>query len=235
MANRRLLIDAFTVEGSPAVLNEGKRFGRRTSYQVINTPYNYVQRTMDLLLAAVGLVFALPLISVISIAVAVESRGPIFYRQQRVGRGGRRFDILKFRTMIVGAEKLKADLLHLNIMSGPFFKAKNDPRITKIGKFLRSWSFDELPQLINVLKGDMSLVGPRPMLPEEVVELECFDILTVRPGLTGYWQVNGRSDVVDCWEKLEMDRYSIANRGFVFDLKIILKTFSAVLRRRGAM
>ncbi len=234
MAVRPTIAKAFTENHLAIDVNElNPEFFRDLGADVAR--YDSVQRVLDISLSLLGLLILSPLFIALIILVRLDSKGPAFYCQIRVGRNARRFSILKFRTMIVDADSMKKDLLHLNIMSGPFFKAKNDPRVTRLGRFLRSWSLDELPQLINVLKGEMSIVGPRPMLPEEVSKMGCIDILAVRPGLTGFWQVNGRSDVVDCHEKLEMDRIAIRKRGLWFDLKTILMTFSAVLRRRGAM
>jgi lipopolysaccharide/colanic/teichoic acid biosynthesis glycosyltransferase len=179
-------------------------------------------------------VVLLPLIGVIAIAVAFTSGFPVFYIQKRVGRDGKIFSMFKFRTMVRNAHDLKSHLMHLNIMSGPFFKVKNDPRVTKMGKFLRKTSFDELPQLFNVLKGEMSLVGPRPMLPEEVSKLRCYDILSVRPGITGIWQVSGRNEIVNFQKKLAMDRLYVSRRSFTMDLALLFKTIFVVFDRRGA-
>jgi len=169
-------------------------------------------------------------------AIKLTSSGPVFFIQERVGLGKRRFRLFKFRTMVQGADKLMADLEHLNEASGPVFKIKNDPRLTGLGKFLRKTSIDELPQLINVLKGDMSLVGPRPL---PVRDYEGFDEdwhrrrFSVRPGITCLWQVNGRSDIkFEDWMKLDMkyiDEWSI-----FLDFQILIKTIPAVLRGSGA-
>lgn len=166
--------------------------------------------------------------------VLIFSGRPIFYTQWRVGHGGRLFRIIKFRTMVVGAHQMRNDIAHLNNMSGPFFKVKNDPRTTAVGRILRKLSLDELPQFLNVLKGEMAVVGPRPMLPEELEELRCYDILRVKPGITGLWQVSGRSDVTDFNQKLWLDRLYISRRNWLLDFKIIVRTVLVVLRRSGA-
>jgi lipopolysaccharide/colanic/teichoic acid biosynthesis glycosyltransferase len=173
---------------------------------------------------------------VVTLLIKLTSPGPVLFVQERVGLGKRRFRLYKFRTMIQGAEKKLAEVEHLNEMSGPVFKIKNDPRITKIGKFLRKTSIDELPQLINVLKGDMSLVGPRPL---PVRDYNGFDQdwqrrrFSVRPGITCLWQVTGRSNVsFDKWMKLDMEY--IDNWSLILDFKILILTIPAVLRGSGA-
>jgi lipopolysaccharide/colanic/teichoic acid biosynthesis glycosyltransferase len=168
------------------------------------------------------------------VAVALDSRGGVFFRQERLGLGGQSFSIWKFRTMHVGAERLTADLAALNETDGGLFKIRRDPRVTRVGSFLRRWSIDELPQLVNVLLGQMSLIGPRP-LP---VTLEDFAgderrRLLVRPGLTGLWQVSGRSDL--SWEEsVRLDLYYVENWSLAVDAVILLRTVIAVVRRQGA-
>jgi len=167
--------------------------------------------------------------------IKATSKGPVFFVQQRIGYNGRLFNCLKFRTMIENAEEIKKDLKKLNEMDGPVFKIKNDPRITKVGRFLRKTSIDELPQIINVLKGDMSLVGPRPPVPDEVSQYELEDRrrLSMRPGITCIWQVNGRNAIgFDKW--MELDRQYIDNWSLWLDIKILAKTIPAVLRGSGA-
>ncbi|MGN0025449.1 MAG: sugar transferase, partial [Clostridium sp.] len=156
----------------------------------------------------------------------LESKGPIIFAQRRVGLNGKEFKMYKLRSMVANAEDLKEKLVEQNEMSGPMFKIKDDPRITKIGKFIRKTSIDELPQLINVLKGDMSLVGPRPSLPNEVKEFEPWMLrrLEVKPGLTCYWQVMGRNNIdFENWMKLDI-KY-VNERSFWLDIKLIFKTF----------
>jgi lipopolysaccharide/colanic/teichoic acid biosynthesis glycosyltransferase len=164
----------------------------------------------------------------------VSSRGPVFFKQKRIGYNGRTFTLLKFRTMIDGAENLKEFLLDRNEMDGPVFKIKDDPRITKVGHFLRKSSIDELPQLINVLIGDMSLVGPRPPIQEEVLKYKTNERrrLSMKPGITCYWQVNGRNEITfNEWMKL--DKKYIDNWSLWLDFKIMIKTIPVVLKGDG--
>lgn len=189
----------------------------------------------DRLLSAVALVLLLPLLVVIAAAVRLTSRGPAFFKQVRVGIGGRHFVMWKFRTMVTGAEQRLDDLAHLNEHDGVLFKIRDDPRITPVGRFLRRWSLDELPQLWNVLWGDMSIVGPRPPLPSEVERYEDHvrHRLLVKPGLTGLWQVSGRAGVP--WdEAVRLDLYYVENWSLSMDAMVIAKTVAAVIRRQGA-
>jgi len=171
----------------------------------------------------------------VMVAIKLTSKGPIFFKQQRVGLNGRPFHMLKFRSMVVNAEELKAKLAAQNEQTGPVFKMKNDPRITGIGKFIRKFSIDELPQLINVLRGDMSVVGPRPPVPSEVAKYEAWQRrrLSVRPGLTCIWQVSGRNQITfDQWMYLDMQY--IDHWSFLGDLHLIFRTVPVVLTGRGA-
>jgi len=190
---------------------------------------------MDRVAAAFALVLVGPLLLVLLAAVRLDSPGPALFRQQRVGRGNRRFTMLKLRTMSVDAEERREDLVGLNESDGALFKIRNDPRITRVGRVLRRFSLDELPQLINVLRGEMSLVGPRPPLPSEVADYE-FDVrrrLAVKPGLTGLWQVSGRSDL--SWDDaVRLDLRYVDNWSPLLDLQILFKTGRAVLSRSGA-
>jgi exopolysaccharide biosynthesis polyprenyl glycosylphosphotransferase len=196
-----------------------------------------IKRTLDIAVAALLLLLLLPLLVCVAIAVKLSSPGPIFFQQDRIGVNKRRFKILKFRTMVPDAEKLMAHLERRNEVAGPVFKMKNDPRITPIGKWLRRTSIDELPQLFNVLKGDMSLVGPRPL---PVRDYEGFNEdwqrrrFSIKPGITCLWQVNGRSGIsFDQWMLLDLqylDEWSLW-----LDLKILAKTVPAVLRGAGAV
>jgi lipopolysaccharide/colanic/teichoic acid biosynthesis glycosyltransferase len=169
------------------------------------------------------------------IAIKLDSPGPAFFSQERVGLRGRPFRFYKFRSMQDGADGAKVRVLHLNEVDGPVFKARTDPRVTGIGRLLRRTSLDELPQLINVVRGDMSLVGPRPPLPEEVANYRSSDMvrLAVRPGLTCWWQVRGRSDCdFDTW--MAYDREYVYGMSLGIDMVILLKTVWAVLSCRGA-
>ncbi|MDZ5254235.1 sugar transferase [Clostridium sp. LIBA-8841] len=188
--------------------------------------YLFIKRLIDILASALGLIILSPIFIIVSILIKLDSKGPIFFSQERVGLNGKTFNMYKFRSMVVNAEEIKERLKEQNEMSGPMFKMKNDPRITKIGKFIRKTSIDELPQLINVLKGEMTLVGPRPSLPKEVVEFEpwMMERLTVKPGITCYWQVMGRNSIgFEDWMKLDV-KY-VHERCLSLDMKLIFKTF----------
>lgn len=190
---------------------------------------------MDKLGALVGLILASPLMLVTAIAIKLESKGPVFFRQVRSGLNGKPFNLYKFRTMRGDAELLKDQLQSKNEMSGPAFKIKNDPRVTRLGRLLRKFSIDEIPQFINVLKGEMSLVGPRPPLPKEVVQYKPWQHrkLSVRPGVTCTWQVSGRNNIdFEDWMRLDLEY--IDNWSLWQDTKIIAKTLPAVMKSRGA-
>src|SRR5205823_4684074 len=189
----------------------------------------------DLISLSVGLVALAPVLSVIAIAIKVDSPGPVFYRQERVGKDGRRFNILKFRSMCQDADRHLETLKQRNEATGPLFKMRRDPRVTRVGSLLRRWSLDELPQLLNVLRGEMSLVGPRPPLPSEVEQYRPDDAirLSVKPGLTCLWQISGRSTIgFDQW--MEFDREYIRKMSLQLDLSILVRTVWAVLSCRGA-
>lgn len=195
-----------------------------------------VKRWFDVVLALLGLIFLLPLFVVIAIAIKLTSPGPIIFSQIRVGRYGRYFCFYKFRTMYVDAEQRRKELAALNQSSdGVIFKMKKDPRITSVGRILRKLSLDELPQLLNVLLGDMSLVGPRPPLPQEVVlyTLEERKRLNVIPGLTCLWQISGRSDV-PFKQQVKLDHEYIISRSLWRDLWILLRTIPVIISGRGA-
>jgi len=193
------------------------------------------KRTLDVVGAGIGLLLLAPVFAVIALVIRADDRGPVFFRQTRVGRDGRKFPILKFRTMCVDAEARMAALEQENEGAGPLFKMKHDPRITRVGAFLRRTSLDELPQLWNVLTGSMSLVGPRPALPREVALYEDFADrrLLVTPGITGLWQVSGRSDL-DWADGVRLDLHYVENWSFVHDVVILARTIPSVLRSRGA-
>lgn len=194
-----------------------------------------VKKAMDWIGALVGLILSLPVMLATALLIKFEDGGPVLFRQVRTGHNGRPFTMLKFRTMIPDADKLKATLAGQNEMAGPVFKIRNDPRITRIGAFLRKTSIDELPQFINVLKGDMSLVGPRPPLPNEVSQYDRWQRrkLSVKPGLTCLWQVNGRNKI-DFEDWMRLDIKYIDNWSLWLDTKILLRTIPAVFRRDGA-
>jgi exopolysaccharide biosynthesis polyprenyl glycosylphosphotransferase len=193
------------------------------------------KRTLDVLLAGLALILASPLLLVSAIAIKLDSPGPVIFRQTRVGRHNREFTVLKFRSMYVDAEARVAALRARNEADGPLFKMRGDPRRTRVGRWLRRTSMDELPQLWNVLKGDMSLIGPRPPLPSEVQEYAPWHRrrLDVTPGMTGLWQVSGRSDLTFD-EMVLLDIYYIENWSPFMDLRILLKTIPTVLLGWGA-
>ena len=192
-------------------------------------------RGMNASLAALALLFFLPLMILVALAIWCQDRGPIFFAHRRIGRDGRKFPCLKFRSMVVDAEKLRHDLEANAAQASVLFKMTDDPRVTKPGRLIRRFSLDELPQLWNVVRGHMSLVGPRPPLPREVARYET-DMnrrLRVRPGMTGLWQVSGRSDL--SWDDtVRLDLYYVDNWSMVQDLVILCRTLSAVLSSRGA-
>ena len=192
----------------------------------ITIGYKFFKRVIDIVCSLAILLLLSPVLIIVSILIKLESDGPIIFSQDRIGCKGQKFKMYKFRSMVVNAEELKKKLAERNEMSGPMFKMKNDPRVTKVGRFIRKTSIDELPQLINILKGEMSLVGPRPSLPKEVKEFEpwMMERLEVKPGLTCYWQVSGRNDIdFEDWMKLDI-KY-VRERSFCLDMKLIFKTF----------
>jgi exopolysaccharide biosynthesis polyprenyl glycosylphosphotransferase len=193
------------------------------------------KRVFDVVLSAAGLLLIWPLLLAVAIAIKLGDGGPVLFRQQRVGLQRRTFTLLKFRTMVPRAELLRAELLSRNEADGPLFKVREDPRVTRIGRWLRRFSIDELPQLLNVLKGEMSLVGPRPPLVGEVDAYEDWqlDRLEVRPGITGLWQVSGRSDL-SFDEYVRLDLFYIENWSLAYDLFIVAKTVPLLLFPKGA-
>ena len=194
-----------------------------------------VKAGLDRALAALGLLLLAPMLVAIAMAIRVTSAGPALYLQTRIGRNGRPFRIVKFRTMHRGAEALVPYLRALNVAAGPMFKVPGDPRVTRVGRFLRRYSLDELPQLFNILAGSMSLVGPRPPLPAEVASYDAIARrrLNVKPGLTGLWQISGRSDL--SWkESLDLDLSYVEQWSLGLDAAVLWKTPAAVLRARGA-
>ena len=196
--------------------------------------YLPLKRIFDLLLAILLIIPALPLLIVCVIAIKWDSPGPIFFVQNRTGKGGRRFKMYKLRTMSQDADLTKSNYAHLNNLSFPDFKIPDDPRITRVGRFLRKTSLDEVPQIYNVIKGDMSLVGPRPTsFPVSTYDLWHTERLEIKPGVTGLWQVSGRSDI-DFHERNRLDIAYLDNFSFWTDIKIILRTIGPVCRGKGA-
>ncbi len=194
-----------------------------------------VKRAFDLVTAGLIVVIGLPLWALIAAGIKLTSDGPVFYGQERVGRRGQRFKMLKFRSMYQDADARRDDLAQANEASGPLFKIRDDPRVTTIGRWLRKYSLDEFPQLINVLRGEMSLVGPRPPLPVEVGRYSIKDWrrLEVVPGMTGLWQVSGRSSLTFD-EMVSLDLFYIENWSVTLDLTLLVRTVPAVLFARGA-
>lgn len=197
--------------------------------------YHSVKRVFDFLAATCGIIILSPLMLIIAILIKSEDHGPIFYKQVRVGKNGKTFKMYKFRSMFVNADKMLDKLKEQNDVDGPMFKMKDDPRVTKIGHFIRKHSLDELPQFFNVLKGDMSLVGPRPPLPSEVVEYSEYDKqrLLVIPGCTGLWQATERNEV-GFSKMVQLDIQYIQKASFSFDLWILWKTVEIVIKPNGS-
>ncbi|WDH85037.1 MULTISPECIES: sugar transferase [Paenibacillus] len=201
-----------------------------------NQTYLIMKRLTDMVASLLGLIVLSPLFLLLAVLIKLEDpKGPVFFKQQRVGKNERVFYMYKFRSMVHNAEELLEQLLSQNEVSGAMFKMKNDPRVTKIGRFIRKTSLDELPQLWNVVRGDMSLVGPRPPLPREVEEYSLYDKqrLHVTPGCTGLWQVSGRNSV-GFKEMVEMDLQYIRNRKYWYDIGIILKTVKLLFGAKDA-
>jgi exopolysaccharide biosynthesis polyprenyl glycosylphosphotransferase len=193
------------------------------------------KRACDVLVSALGLLLLAPLLVAVALAVKLTSRGPVIFRQERIGLRGRPFTVLKFRTMVAGADQLLDGLREHNEADGPLFKLRHDPRVTRVGQVLRHYSIDELPQLVNVLKGEMSLVGPRPPLASEVALYEEWqlDRLEVRPGITGLWQVSGRSEL-SFEDYVRLDLFYVENWSVAYDLFILSKTIPLLVSARGA-
>lgn len=198
--------------------------------------YLLSKRFVDIVASILGLLILSPVFLIVGILIKIEDgNGPILFKQERVGKDGKKFFMYKFRSMVANAEELKLTLLSKNEAEGPVFKIKDDPRITRIGKFIRKTSIDELPQLVNVFKGEMSLVGPRPPLPQEVDQYSNYEKqrLIVTPGLTCYWQVGGRSSIGFA-EWIELDLKYIEERSLILDFKLILKTVLVLFGSKDA-
>lgn len=204
-------------------------------YPRLDNTQRTMKRALDVVLSAAGLLLLSPVFLAVAVAIKRDSPGPVFFRQKRAGVDEKVFVCYMFRSMYEDAERRQADLEAMNEADGPVFKIKDDPRVTRVGRFLRRWSVDELPQLINVLKGEMSVVGPRPLPLRDFERMGEFQKrrLAAIPGMTGYWQISGRSNL-SFEEMVRLDLYYIENWSLSFDLKIILRTLSAVLRREGA-
>lgn len=195
------------------------------SQENVRLGYKLFKRALDIICSLVGITLLSPGLLIVSIVIRLGSKGKAIFVQDRVGHNGKIFKMYKFRSMDMDAEIKKSELVHKNEMSGPMFKIKDDPRVTKVGRFIRRTSIDELPQLINVLKGEMSLVGPRPSLPNEVAEFEdwMMERLEVKPGITCYWQVSGRNNIkFEDWMRLDV-KY-VRDKSALVDIKMICKT-----------
>ncbi|HDK7155667.1 TPA: exopolysaccharide biosynthesis polyprenyl glycosylphosphotransferase [Clostridium botulinum] len=197
--------------------------------------YFVTKRIIDLLGSIIGLILLSPILIITAIVIKLDSKGPIFFIQERVGKNGEYFNMYKFRSMVIDAEEKLYQLKDKNEMSGPMFKMKNDPRVTRVGGFIRRTSIDELPQLFNVLKGEMSLVGPRPNLPREVIKFTDYqkDKLLAQPGITCYWQVMGRNNI-DFEQWIELDIKYVRDRSTWVDIKLIFKTVGLLLGDENA-
>jgi len=213
--------------------------GPEKFFTFINIPYNTyalaIKKIMDIFLSLFGIIFLSPLILIIIIIIKLTSPGPVIYRQKRVGLRGRLFELYKFRTMVVNAEGLRKELETENEMDGPVFKIKDDPRVTKIGKFLRKSGLDELPQLFNILKGEMSLIGPRPPLQSETMQYKRWQLrrLSVKPGLSCFWQIRPDRNTIKFEKWMELDLAYIDNWSLRLDFIILLKTIRTVFKRTG--
>lgn len=196
--------------------------------------YQLMKRIMDLALCLLVVPIILPVIALCGLLIWIDNPGPIFFKQLRTGKGGRRFRMYKLRTMATNAEELKLKYAHLNELTWPDFKITNDPRVTRVGRILRKTSLDELPQIFNIIKGDMSWVGPRPTsFDVSTYSLWHTERLEVLPGLTGLWQVSGRSDL-DFDDRLRLDIEYIERQSLLLDLQILVQTFTVIFTQRGA-
>ena len=211
----------------------------RTYEKVLNKNNTYlaVKRGMDVFLSSIALIILLPVFAIIALAIKLESKGPIFFKHTRIGKEGKIIKIYKFRSMVQNAEELIKKFTPEQMKEyKENYKLADDPRITKVGKFLRKTSLDELPQLINIIKGDLSIIGPRPVVQEELEKYgtNTQKFLSVTPGLTGYWAANGRSDTT-YEERMQMELFYIDNLSFKMDIKVFFKTIEAVIKRKGAV
>ncbi len=212
---------------------------KNTDSEEINSKLYYIvlKRIFDILLSLIGLLILSPIFILLFIIIKIDSKGPVFFSHTRLGKSGNNIKVYKFRTMVSNAEEVFNNFTEEQKREFEInFKLDNDPRITKVGNFLRKTSLDELPQLLNILLGDMSIVGPRPIVKKEIEKYGEYagKLFSVTPGLTGYWQANGRSDTT-YEERVKMDMYYIDNRSLFLDFKIIIKTFVSVLRKEGAI
>ena len=198
--------------------------------------YDILKRFIDIIIGTIGLIICIPIFIIIGIAIKIDSKGPVFFKHKRIGKHGKKLEIYKFRTMIENAEEAMKNFTEEQKKEfAENFKLENDPRVTRVGKILRKTSLDELPQIINILKGEMSIIGPRPVVRSELEKYGSNQdkFLSVAPGLTGYWAANGRSDV-SYEERMALELYYVNNRSLILDMKIFFKTIVSVLKGRGA-
>ena len=198
--------------------------------------YDILKRFIDIIIGTIGLIICIPIFIIIGIAIKIDSKGPVFFKHKRIGKHGKKLEIYKFRTMIENAEEAMKNFTEEQKKEfAENFKLENDPRVTRVGKILRKTSLDELPQIINILKGEMSIIGPRPVVKSELEKYGSNQdkFLSVAPGLTGYWAANGRSDV-SYEERMALELYYVNNRSLILDMKIFFKTIGSVLKGRGA-
>lgn len=236
MKDRQLFNDLYATYGDGGLRARLYCLHKKMAWRFVVGGTELLKRSLDLVVALLMLMLLAPLFGIVALWIRLESPGPVFFSQNRVGRWGKQFKMYKFRSMVINAEKLLEKLKEQNESgAGVIFKMKNDPRITKIGAFIRKTSIDELPQLWNVLKGDMSLVGPRPAIPSEVAEYTLDDRrrLDAAPGITCIWQVSGRSNI-DFKGQVRLDAQYIESRSFWFDIVLLFKTIPAVLFGKGA-
>jgi len=225
------------IQVTPRHFRSGSMRLRELTFPAARAGQDVIKRVFDLSAASLGVLVLSPALVLVAILIKLDSKGPVFFLQERVGHAGRIFRMWKFRTMTEDADRQKASLAHLNQSGDPrLFKISNDPRVTRVGATLRKWSVDELPQLFNVILGHMSLVGPRPFFESELADYDDhhFTRLAVKPGMTGLWQVKGRSSIVDFEEVVRLDRAYIHGWSLWLDLKILAATIPAVVRRTGA-
>ena len=235
MKDQTFIQQAYSADSFRAYLTDRPWYERNAGHHLLDErTYQIIKRVIDVMTCIAVLPFVLPILTLCAIAIKLDSPGSVWFTQNRTGKGGRRFKMYKLRTMVQNAEELKGKIAHLNELSYPDFKIRHDPRLTGVGPLLRKTSLDELPQIFNVLRGDMSLVGPRPTsFGAETYSLWHTARLDVRPGVTGLWQVSGRSEL-DFSERLRLDIAYIRNRCLALDLQILLRTLRCVVDGRGA-
>lgn len=236
----RLIVDFYESKNANSYVSSVGTYPVIAYHTISLNAYEQVlKRSIDILAGLAGLILFSPFMIVTAIAIKLDSPGPVIFKQKRLGQNGREFNIYKFRSMYIDAEARKAELMKKNEIqgeSGCMFKMKNDPRVTRVGRFIRKYSIDEFPQFFNILKGDMSLVGTRPPTMDEVEKYkrEQWRRISIKPGLTGMWQVNGRSNICSFEEVVKMDVFYIDNWSLILDIKIILKTMQVLINSKGA-